>query len=688
MTAGLLASTQMQAQDKIINPDISYAGTPRTFILGGINVTGVEGYEDYVLTGISGLTVGQNITVPGTDISDAVKRYWRHGLFSKVTMAADSIVGDKLYLHISLAVRPRVSTINYEGLKKSEREDMEQKLGLLKGSQLTPNMIDRAKILAQKYFDDKGYKNAEIDIRQREDVSAKNEVILDVIVDKKEKMKVHKITIDGNEQLTDKQIKGSLFTKGAFSKTHEAGKIGNIFKSKKFTPERWKTDKQNLIDKYNEHGFRDANILKDSVSNYDVKHVDVYVQVEEGKKYYIRNITWVGNTVYTTDQLSRVLGMKKGDVYNQKLLNKRLSEDEDAVGNLYWNNGYLFYNLQPTEINIVGDSIDLEMRITEGQQAHINRVRINGNDRLYENVVRRELRTKPGDLFSKDALQRSVRELASMGHFDPEKVNPDVKPNYEDGTVDINWNLAQKSNDQIEFSLGWGQTGVIGRVGLKLNNFSMRNLFNKNKEHRGIMPVGDGEVLSIGAQTNGSYYQSYNVSYSTNWFGGKRPNQFSVSAYYSKQTDVSSNYYNNAYYNNYFNYLSGYGSSYSSSYSSYYDPDKYVQMIGFSLGWGKRLRWPDDYFTLSAQLSYQRYMLKNWSYFLMTNGTANNLNLTLSLNRTSTDNQLFPRRGSEFSASVTLTPPWSLFDNKDYASLANNPYSSTYDDEMQRNTVG
>ncbi|MBQ3857295.1 outer membrane protein assembly factor BamA [Segatella bryantii] len=683
LTAGLLASTQMQAQDKIINPDISYAGTPRTFILGGINVTGVEGYEDYVLTGISGLTVGQNITVPGTDISDAVKRYWRHGLFSKVTMAADSIVGDKLYLHISLAVRPRVSTINYEGLKKSEREDMEQKLGLLKGSQLTPNMIDRAKILAQKYFDDKGYKNAEIDIRQREDVSAKNEVILDVIVDKKEKMKVHKITIDGNEQLTDKQIKGSLFTKGAFSKTHEAGKIGNIFKSKKFTPERWKTDKQNLIDKYNEHGFRDANILKDSVSNYDVKHVDVYVQVEEGKKYYIRNITWVGNTVYTTDQLSRVLGMKKGDVYNQKLLNKRLSEDEDAVGNLYWNNGYLFYNLQPTEINIVGDSIDLEMRITEGQQAHINRVRINGNDRLYENVVRRELRTKPGDLFSKDALQRSVRELASMGHFDPEKVNPDVKPNYEDGTVDINWNLAQKSNDQIEFSLGWGQTGVIGRVGLKLNNFSMRNLFNKNKEHRGIMPVGDGEVLSIGAQTNGSYYQSYNVSYSTNWFGGKRPNQFSVSAYYSKQTDVSSNYYNNAYYNNYYNYLYGYGSSYSSSYSSYYDPDKYVQMIGFSLGWGKRLRWPDDYFTLSAQLSYQRYMLKNWSYFLMTNGTANNLNLTLSLNRTSTDNQLFPRRGSEFSASVTLTPPWSLFDNKDYASLANNPYSSTYDDEMQ-----
>ena len=279
--------------------------------------------------------------------------------------------------------------------------------------------------------------------------------------------------------------------------------------------------------------------------------------MDEGKKYYIRNITWVGNTVYTTDQLSRLLNMHKGDVYNQKYMNKRLSEDEDAVGNAYWNNGYLFYNLQPTEVNIDGDSIDLEMRIFEGQQAHINRVRINGNDRLYENVVRREMRTKPGDLFSKEALTRTARELASMGHFDPEHVNPDVKPNYETGTVDINWNLKQKSNDQIELSLGWGQTGVIGKVGLKLNNFSMANLFRKKSERRGILPVGDGEVLALSAQTNGTYYQSYSVNYSTNWFGGKRPIQFSVGAYYSKQTDVSSNYYNSAYMNNFYNYQYG-----------------------------------------------------------------------------------------------------------------------------------
>ena len=683
LMAALMISIAAGAQEKIINPDITYAGNPRNCVIGGIAVSGVEGYEDYVLTGISGLVVGQHITLPGNEITDAVKRYWKHGLFSKVAISADSIVGDKAYLHFHLALRPRVSNINYIGLKKSEREDMEQKLGLLKGSQITPNMIDRAKILAKKYFDDKGYKNADIQITQRDDVTAKNQVILDIFVDKKEKMKVHEIIIEGNEKLSDSKIKGGLFRKGAFAKIHEAGKLSSFLKSKKYTPERYKEDKQKLIEKYNELGYRDATILEDSVWNFDDKHVNIYVKVDEGKQYFIRNISWVGNTIYPTENLSRLLDMHKGDVYNQKLMNKRLSEDDDAVGNLYWNNGYLFYNLQPTEINIVGDSIDLEMRIQEGPQAHINRVRINGNNRLYENVVRRELRTKPGDLFSKDALQRSARELASMGHFDPEQVNPDVKPNYEDGTVDINWNLEQKSNDQIEFSLGWGQTGVIGRVGLKLNNFSMANLFNKNKEHRGIMPIGDGEVLSIGAQTNGTYYQSYNASYSTSWFGGKRPIQFTVGAYYSKQTDVSSNYYNSAYMNNYYNYLYGVGSSYYNSYENYYDPDKYVRLLGASIGWGTRLRWPDDYFMLNVELAYTRYMLKNWRYFLVSTGNCNNLNLGITLSRVSTDNQLFPRRGSEFTASVTITPPWSKFEDKDYKNLATDPKSATYAKEQQ-----
>ena len=681
LTSGMTLT--VSGQEKIVNPDITYSGNPHTYKLAGLAVSGIDGYEDYVLTGISGLSIGQELEVPGTAITDAVKRYWKHGLFSDVSISADSIVGDKIYLRINLLPRPRVSTINYNGLKKSERDDLEKKLGLLKGGQITPNMISRAKILAKKYFDDKGYKNAEINILQRDDVANKNQVILDINVDKKEKLKIRNIIIEGNEQLPMKKIKGSFFSKGAFAKTHEAGKLGNLLKSKKFTPERWAEDKKNLITKYNEFGFRDATILKDSVWNVDPKHVDIYVKVNEGKKYYIRNISWVGNTVYSTDYLSRLLGMKKGDVYNQTYLSKRLSQDEDAVGNEYWNNGYLFYRLEPTEVNIVGDSIDLEMRITEGQQAHINRVKINGNDRLYENVVRRELRTKPGDLFSKEALQRSARELASMGYFDPEAINPVPEPNYEDGTVDINYNLKQKSNDQVELSLGWGQTGVIGRVGLKLTNFSMANLFRRNREHRGIMPIGDGETLSLGAQTNGSYYQSYNVQYSTNWLGGKRPIQFNVGVSYSKQTDVSSNYYNQSLLNNYNNYRYGYGNYNYNSYENYSDPNKYIKLLSVYAGWGKRLSWPDDYFTLSLQLQYQRYMLRNWRYFLMPTGTSNNLNLTVSLNRTSTDNQLFPRRGSEFSASLTITPPWSKWDGKDYAHLATNPNSPNYSKEQQ-----
>ncbi len=680
----LVFSVNMNAQDKIVHPDINYAGTPKSYSIGGISVTGIEGYEDYVLSGISGLAVGQTITVPGNDVTNAVKRYWKHGLFSDVSISADSIVGNKIYLNIYLQTLPRVSEINYIGLKKSEKEDMESKLGLLKGGQITPNSISRAKILAKKYFDDKGFKNADVEIRQRVDVANKNSVILDVSVDKKEKMKVGQIIIEGNKALSDGQIKGGLFKKGAFKKIHEAGKLSTFLKAKKFTPERWKEDQKNLIAKYNEQGYRDAVILKDSVWNLDAKHVNLYVKVHEGTKYFIRNIVWVGNTVYSTDYLSQVLGMHKGDVYNQKLLNKRLTEDEDAVGNLYWNNGYIFYNLQPTEVNIVGDSIDLEMRITENQQARLNHVRINGNDRLYENVIRRELKTKPGDLFSKEALMRSARDLASMGHFNPEKVNPDVKPDPENGSVDINWDLEQKSNDQIEFSLGWGQSGLIGRVGLKLNNFSIRNLFRKNSEHRGIMPIGDGEVMSLGVQTNGSYYQSYNVNYSTNWFGGKRPNQFSVGAFYSKSTDVSSNYYNSSYMTNYYNYMYGYGNYAYNNYENYYDPDTYIKLFGANLGWGKRLRWPDDYFTLSVQLSYTRYMLKNWRYFLLSTGNANNLNLGFSINRTSTDNQLFPRHGSEFTASVTVTPPWSKWDKLNYSTLATNSQSATYLEEQQQ----
>ena len=671
------------AQEYIARPTITYAGTPRQCEIGGITVKGVEGYEDYVLANISGLSVGQHVEVPGSEITEAVKRYWKHGLFSQVSISADSIVGSKVYLCINLALRPRISDIVYTGVKKGEREDLEQKLGMAKGMSLTKNIIDRAKILAKKYFDDKGFKNAEINISQRDDVTGKNQVILDVDIDKKEKMKVRNILIDGNQKLSDTRIKGALFKKGAFGKIHEAGKLSQFMKAKKYTPERYAEAKQKLIEKYNELGYRDATILEDSVWNEDEKHVNVYVKVDEGQQYFLRNIEWVGNTVVTTDYLNRALGMSSGDVYNQKLMGKRLKDDEDAVGNYYYNNGYVFSSIDPVEVNIVGDSVDLEMRVTEGPQAHLNNVRIFGNDRLYEEVVRRELRTKPGDLFNKEALMRSYREIASMGYFDAEAIKPDVKPNYEDGTVDIDWILEQKSNDQLELSMGWGQTGVILRAGIKFNNFSLRNLLGKNKLHRGFLPAGDGEQIGINAQTNGRYYSSFNTSYSTGWFGGKRPIAFNVGAYFAHQSDVSSNYYNQAALNSY-NYLySGYGmynNYYYNNYESYLDDDKYLNLFGVSVGWGKRLRWPDDYFQLSATLSYQRYMLKDWQYFLISNGNSNNINLSLALTRTSTDNPLFPRHGSEFALSVTLTPPWSLFDGKDYKTLASEQlYYSDYD---------
>ena len=662
------------------NPVILYSGTPKKYEIGGIKVEGVKNYEDYVLIGLSGLSVGQTIVVPGDDITTAVKRYWRHGLFSDVQILAEKIVGDKIYLKIILAQRPRIADIRYHGVKKSEREDLEAKLGLVKGSQITPNLIDRAKILIKKHFDEKGFKNAEVTIVERDLADNKDQVDVDVMIDKKEKVKVHKITIDGNTVLSDKKLKRVM------KKTNEKNKLVNLFRTKKFIEEKYEEDKQHIIDKYNELGYRDAQIVVDSVSPYDDRTVDVYMKIEEGDKYYLRNVTWVGNTIYASDWLNEQLRMKKGDVYNQKLMTERLTGDEDAIGNYYYNKGYVFYNLDPVEVNIDGDSIDLEMRIQEGPQASISKVRINGNDRLYENVVRRELRTRPGELFSREDLMRSMREIQQMGHFDPEQIQPDIQPRPEDGTVDIGYDLVSKANDQVEFSAGWGQTGIIGKLSLKFTNFSLSNLLHPGENYRGILPQGDGQTLTISGQTNAKYYQSYSVSFYDPWFGGKRPNAFSVSAFYSRQTDISSRYYNsaymNSYYNSYYSGMYGYGmynyGNYN-NYENYYDPDKSIQMYGLAVMFGKRLKWPDDYFQFTAELSYQRYVLSDWQYFPVTNGKCNNLSLNLTLSRSSIDNPIYPRQGSEFSLSAQITPPFSLFDGTDYSK-----YSTSSQEDMNK----
>ena len=402
---------------------------------------------------------------------------------------------------------------------------------------------------------------------------------------------------------------------------------------------------------------------------YDDKSVDVYISLDEGKKYYINDVSWVGNTVYPTAVLDNVLGIQKGDVYNQKLLNKRTNDDDDAIANYYMDNGYLFFNLVPIEKNVHGDSIDLEMRITEGPQARINNVVINGNDRLYEKVIRRELHVKPGELFSKTDLMRSAREIAQTGHFDPENMDIRPEPNDENGTVDILFNLQSKSNDQFEFSMGWGQTGIIGKVAIKFTNFSIKNLFYPNS-YRGLIPQGEGQQFTISAQTNARYYQAYSISFLDPWFGGKRPNSLSVSAYYSRQTGVNSSYYSNRYMNYYNSYYSGLYNGYGYGYNDYYnnaiedayDPNKYLQMLGVNIGFGKRLDWPDNWFTFQAELGYNWYHVKNWAYLLnMQNGTSNSLVLGLTLSRNSIDNPQYTRTGSIFSLNLQLTPPASLF---------------------------
>ena len=659
--------------DTVYNPPIVYTGMPSKYTIAGLRVEGADNYEDYIVIGYSGLKVGDVVEIPGPDITNAVKRLMRQGLFAQTQILAEKIAGDQIWLIIKLRTQPRISEVKYGGMKKSEREELQKRLQLMPGNQITQNIVNRATDITKKYFGDKGFGNAKVKIWLEEDLSKKNEMIVHIDVDKQSKVKVHKIYISGNNVLSDGKLKRVI------KKTNESGNLLKLFSQKKFVESDYEDDLNRIIQKYNELGYRDAKILSDSVVPYNENKVDVYIDLEEGKKYYIRNISWVGNTLYNTDQLNYLLGMKDGDVYNQKLLNKRLSEDEDAVSNAYMDQGYLFYQLVPIEKNIDGDSIDLELRMYEGKQAKINKVVITGNDRLYEKVVRRDLRVKPGELFSKSDVIRSLREIAQTGHFDPENMNPDIQPNEENGTVDVVFNLQSKANDQIELSLGWGQTGIIGKVALKFTNFSIKNLFNP-KSYRGLIPQGEGQTFTISAQTNARYYQMYSVSFLDPWFGGKRPNSLQVSAYYSRQTGVNSSYYNSNWSNPYlyggYGYGYGYGSNYYNDYyqnsiENAYDPNKVLQMVGVTVGFGKRLNWPDDYFTFTTELSYNWYYLKNWEYlYYMNNGTSNALVLGFTLARNSIDNPLYTRRGSNFSLNLSLTPPASLFGKKNWEKLS------------------
>ncbi|MBR1543959.1 MAG: outer membrane protein assembly factor BamA [Muribaculaceae bacterium] len=676
LTASLGAGAQntgsetVTVSDTVFNPKLVFSGLPQQYEIAGIKVTGADNYEDTQVINYTGFSLGQRIGIPGEDTKRAVQNLWRQGLFSSVKIKVEKIYKDKAWLEIEVRQQPRISKINYNGVKKSEKKDLEERLHLSIGSQISRHIAGRIEQIVLRYYDEKGFDKATCHVRQTEDLSRKNEVIVDIDVDKHSKIKVHKIYFTGNNVMSARKLKRTM------KKTNEKGDLLKLFSQKKFVRSDYEEDKQRIIDKYNENGYRDARIVSDSVVSYSDDKVDVYINLEEGKKYYISDVTWVGNTIYATSDLNQILGMGKGDVYNQKLLTKRLSSDDDAVSNLYLDRGYLFFNVTPVEEKVVGDSIALQMQIHEGKQARINRVVINGNDRLYEKVVRRELRVRPGELFSKNDLVRSAREIAQTGHFDPEKMDIRPEPNPENGTVDIILNLESKANDQIEFSAGWGQTGILGKLSLKFTNFSIKNLFHPSS-YKGIIPQGDGQTFTISAQTNAKYYQSYSLSFLDPWFGGKRPNSLSVSAFYSRQTGINSSYYNNLYQTamtNYLNYSTYglYGNNYyNNTYENAYDPNKYLQMAGATVAFGKRLKWPDDYFTITGELSYQLYSLKNWEYlYYMKNGVSHSLTLGFTLARNSIDNPLYTRRGSSFSLSFRATPPASLFGKKDWKTLS------------------
>ncbi len=665
---GHVAAAQMPT-DTIYKPTVLYSSMPRTYEIAGIRVEGAPNYEDNIILGYAGLKTGERVAIPGAEITNATKRLMHQGLFQQAQFSLEKTVGDRAWLLLKVRTQPRISQVHYIGMKMGERDELQERLNLMKGNQITQNIVNRAQLIVEKFFRDKGFSNAKVNITLHEDLSAPGEMIVDIAVDRRDKMKVHKIYIEGNEVLSDRKIKRTM------KKTNENNDILKIFSQKKFVRSDYDDDLNRILTKYNELGYRDAKIVADSVVQYSDNRVDVHITVDEGQRYYIKDINWVGNTLYPSEVLDAYLGMKPGDVYDQPHMNKRLNDDDDAVANLYMDRGYLFYNLVPIEKEVTGDSISLEMRIMEGPQARINNVIINGNDRLYEKVIRRELRVRPGDLFSKSDLMRSAREIAQTGHFDPEHMDIRPEPNEENGTVDIVFNLESKANDQIEFSMGWGQTGIIGKLSLKFTNFSLKNLFYPST-YKGVIPQGEGQTFTISAQTNARYYQAYSISFLDPWFGGKRPNSLSFSAYYSRQTGVNSSYYNSqwaqgGYYNPYYSgYGYGYGYGYNSdyyqnSYQASYDPNKVLQMIGVNIGFGKRLKWPDDYFTFTAELGYNWYYLKNWDYlYYMRNGTSNAIVLGLTLARNSIDNPIYTRSGSSFSLNLSLTPPASLFMGK------------------------
>ena len=621
-------------------------GKPKRYFIRKINLRGIEYLNKTVVQASTGLVPGDSIYLPSENIADVIAKLWNQRLFADVKVGA-TIDGDSVDMEISVRERPRVYRWLFEGegVGKGRQKDIIEKLQLKTGGELSDYVIDKNTKLIKKYFAEKAFRNAEVSVRIENDPVIQNAVNVTFVIDRKRKVKIGKINFHGNEQFKDKRLRRT------FKKTHQ--KSINFFKSSKLKEDDYETDKENLIDFYNSKGYRNFTILSDSIYPINDRRLGIDLSVSEGNKYYIRNITWVGNSVYPTSDLQRMFGVKSGDTYDKKTINKRLgygkedNPEDMSIKSLYQNNGYLMSQIEPAEIIIGADSIDMEMKIFEGKQFSINNVGISGNMRVNDEVIRRELYTLPGELYNRALLMQTIRQLAGMGHFDQEKIMPDIKP-VSNELVDINWPLEEQASDQFNIAGGWGSGTFVGSVGITLNNLSVRNFFKKGAWRP--YPMGQNQKFSISAQTNGTYYKALAMSFTDPWLGGRKPNSFTLSVHLSEQ--------NNAYY-------------------FWQTSTQHFRTTGVAAGLGKRLRWPDPNFSFYAEASYERYALKNWDYFVMKNGAANTLALKFVLSRSTVSQPIYPRSGSEFTVSVQLTPPYSLWDGKDYAD-ANLPDEERY----------
>ncbi len=678
---------QIQLDDDL--SDINYMN-PQEYEIGGIVVEGAKFVDGSMLSMIAGLRVGDKVKVPGDDFSTAVKKIWDQGMFQDVAINATDFVGNKVFLQIVIKERPRVSKFSFKGIKKSEADEIRNKINLSRGDIATDHLLTKTRRIIEDYYYDKGYLNVNIDIEQTADTARESYIDMRINIDKGPKVRIGKINVFGNENMSEGQILAAMKEtkqRGHFDPLTPLGPLvvntvanvvtlkplkaitgveeyfydnyrPRIFKASRYLESNFKDDEQKIIEKYNAKGYRDAIIVRDSVYKIDDRNVGIDLVIDEGDKYYYRDISWTGNTKYTAETLNSVLGIKKGDVYNKELLTKNLTYSETSldISSLYMDDGYLFFRVDPVEVCVENDSIDLEIRLHEGKQARISNVTLKGNTKTFDHVVLREIYTRPGQLFSRSDVTRTIRELATLGFFNQESINPDVKANYVDNTVDIEYSVEEAAADQVRFSAGYGYQMLILQAGLQFSNFSMRNLFNKSAWKP--IPVGDGQKLGINVTTYGSRFINYGISFTEPWLGGRKPNSLSVSLYQS--------FYSN-----------GQDRKIIVDGKKEKNPNfGWFQMTGFTIGLGRRLTWPDDYFSVYQGVNLMRYNLNKYkpAYFEIGdgNGKFNLISYNFVLSRNSVSQPLYPRNGSEFQLGLEITPPYSLFTNKNYTGLSDN----------------